>query len=130
MWILIEVVLQSKQNELFRNVWKLLHQSWSYMRIGYHRQLKSQFKFGFQDTAILVKFCWNTRLKLRIFHVMSSQPAYLTFCRVYKFLLSFPNVQIQVYLQVDNMWINIEEDIMWKLFWMWCHVQEWLQGEH
>ena len=120
---------QSKMNSsgMYESCYTKAGLTWELVIIG---SWSHSSNLGFRTLQSSSNFVETLDWKLQIFHVMSSQPEYLTFCRVYKFLLSFPNVQIQVYLQVDNIWINIEEDIMWKLFWMWCHVQEWLPGEH
>ena len=55
---------------------------------------------------------WHSRLKLRKFFtsliVIYLRPSILP--------LSFPNVEIRVYLQIGDTWINIGEGVPWQVF--------------
>ena len=58
------------------------------------------------------RLCRNSRLELKIFHVKPSQPTDLTFpCTSYFFPPSIINVEIRIYLQMGDMWINIGEGV-------------------
>ena len=59
----------------------------------------------------------NFRLEVRIFHVKPSQPTDLTFpCMPYFFPPSTINVEIRVYLQISDTWINIGEGVTRQVF--------------
>ena len=70
---------------------------------GIHCNLLTTEVDMFNTTSMLFKFHCNTRQKLRIFHVMPSQPTCLIFpCAMH--ILSIPNIEILVhyYLQMGN----------------------------
>ena len=59
----------------------------------------------------------NFRLEVRIFHVKPSQPTDLTFpCMPYFFPPSTIYVEIRVYLQISDTWINIGEGVTRQVF--------------
>lgn len=57
------------------------------------------------EATILVKFLWNTRLKQKIFHTFLTN---LSNFSLWVILLSFPSVEIHVYLQIIYTWINLD----------------------
>ena len=83
-------------------------------RVAHCSLPKVRWAHGFK-TTMLVKFRWNPRLK-QIFYSCYALTTNLFKLSLSALLLSFPNVEIRVYLQMGATWINIGEGVTRQVF--------------